>query len=793
MAATVSVALHLQVAFAPRGADSPSLFRPPPVPIRSSPFARPPPAMRPRVALTAQEYVPLAAPTGQPRALQPTAQPFMPAALRAASETPPPPPPPAAPKGDPWTTTAKGVRCYSPDAFAGLQNEQDCPSDALEALVATLAAGCTGGWVPLRRADSGCGDDVRGGLFSGRSGKQRPERLVQHKVMSVLSRVTPAKYEELKAELLALPLRQADEAQLNAVVEVFFNKAVQEDKFSSLYADLVQSIFDVANEEAALTAPSTPMTPSSPFTAAYAEKTSTLAKNLRFALLTRCQTEFERPYRLTPTEVCDAEGRPLPAEAISERKYVLKKRLCGNIRFVGELYRCGIVTDRVITHILSKLLEQAAHTGTAYEGDSSDDLLEVFVTLMNTVGAKYESKCPRQVENFIAVARSESDRQTTTRIRFLLMNLVDLAERNWVEAAPGTAPQTPASARQNSFTSKHASATQSPVTPFASAKKTDTSRTAKARSAAPALPAVASSGSRSGGMPSRSNTNSQSFGNVLSMDSGNSSGSPSVPTSPAKTRGVRAGKKAQPSPLSETFLDRAKSPAQSLPPSNTVGTLAVLLPSVPANLVDAALKPVLAEASERAQKLFAISTEVKTLCEHLSTMEREPGSPTGAGDATAIRAHLLRNYVLDIVTIRRKAPQRASLSTLVRLLSECPVVDNNAGNPTLAAPWFTAETASSAVIDTIHTAVGDGVFDDCPMFFANVLELELPAGSADAVMPPGTVAATLCDAIAEAAAEDAIDGEAHKVGLRKAVSQLASPAVRTTVEKVLREHRMYDA
>ena len=44
--------------------------------------------------------------------------------------------------------------------------------------------------------------------------RNRPVRQIQHKVMSILSRVTPQKYQDLQKELMELPLKQTDENEL---------------------------------------------------------------------------------------------------------------------------------------------------------------------------------------------------------------------------------------------------------------------------------------------------------------------------------------------------------------------------------------------------------------------------------------------------------------------------------------------------------------------------------------------------------------------------------------------------
>jgi hypothetical protein len=831
-----TVAEHLQVAFsAKKDVTIVSPFRPPALPLRSTPFSKPAPP-RPHASQHFAFYAQAPVYTsGGPggfipsphRQLQATAQPFVPGAFRQAT----PPPAPQAQQAvvieEATIHPSLNVRVYTMAAFkahAKAESASKVPAAVLY-LIKELLPGCGIGFAPsaiLARAlghstDMEDDGDARGGLFAGRSGKQRPERLLHHKVMSVLSRVTPQKYEELKVELLALPIRQADEEQLNAVVDVFFTKAVQEDKFSHLYAGLVKSIFDQANEEAQLNTAATnkvasPLTPATPAMPQFAEKTSTLAKNLRFALLTRCQSEFEKPYRLTPTELRDQDGKDLPAEEVAERKRQLKKRLIGIIRFVGELYLHGIVTDHVITHIMRRLLDQAAAAEKgAPVGDSSEDLLEVFVTLMNVINPRYEQRVPKECNTFVQVARGETERQKAPRIRFLLMNLVDLADRGWVEIAPGSTPVTPASVKGTSSFANKASGSV-PSTPLTrgktESKSTDAKPTSAARKNVPLTPSSSSPSVLSGKMPSRANTASQSFGNLLSTsESAMSSGHGSGVTSPAKAARVAKattkvggnGKKEEPVGL----LDRVnfKSSSAFEVPS-TVILAAVVSDSTPLATLDTAGQVRVADARTKAAGLLASNPPVRVLCERLGTLELDtvcsPTTPSSTGAGDAPRAAILSQFIVDSLTTRRNTDLRAARPAARPRLGDCPVVEipnEVGGKAVVRKPWFSAATVGGIFADAVVNALVDGVFEDCPTFFQNVMEVETAApasplaaaGSVKRAVPAGLAVAALLNGVAAASADEDADVESLMAGLGRALKQTASSPVKSYVEAFIKD------
>ena len=227
-------------------------------------------------------------------------------------------------------------------------------------------------------------------------GSHRLPRELHQKVLSVLSRVTPAKYNELRTELLNLPIRQADDEQLRKVVDVVFQKGISEEQFSQLYADLVASIFEVAAKEVQLLLQGAGSNNTGDAGAVssngialppgrLAEKTGQLAHRLRLALLRKCQQEFENGVAMsdeallhqgddliacTPLSSPDAafgtqqRGSPddadlsSPSDRNSEARAARRKRLCGIVRFVGELYSCKLVSDDVVDTVLTQLMQQ---------------------------------------------------------------------------------------------------------------------------------------------------------------------------------------------------------------------------------------------------------------------------------------------------------------------------------------------------------------------------------------------------------------------------------------------------
>jgi hypothetical protein len=256
-----------------------------------------------------------------------------------------------------------------------------------------------------------CEDGVtRGAMGAGLKGKTRlkPVRHVHHKVMSVLSRLTEEKYAPLLNELLQLPLRQLNDADLQEVVKVFFDKAIQEPSYSSLYARLVKELCTLKDSERELE---------------LELREGLLCNRIHRLLMASCKEQFCRPIHLTHDEMVNrTTGTPLGEEEIEMKRLQRKRQLVGNVKFVGELFKIGLVTEHVIEDILYLLVGRYDPVNTPPQ---EDYVFEVFSTLIHTVGFMLKESRPSILCHCLAVAKVVEQHHPRSRIRFLMMNLGD--------------------------------------------------------------------------------------------------------------------------------------------------------------------------------------------------------------------------------------------------------------------------------------------------------------------------------------------------------------------------------
>eukprot|EP00758_Cryptobia_borreli_P001401 Tbor_TRINITY_DN2210_c0_g1::TRINITY_DN2210_c0_g1_i1::g.2775::m.2775/K03260/EIF4G; translation initiation factor 4G len=257
--------------------------------------------------------------------------------------------------------------------------------------------------------------DIFGGCCKAKT-RHRATRKLNQKVMSVLSRITAEKYNELCNEMLELPLKQSTTAELKEVVDVFFTKAVREHTFSNLYAKLVADICQMSESEKSLD---------------QAAKEKLIGHRMRTELLSTCSREFSKPLELNEDDLFEKDtGVRLSEDAIQEKKDILRRKLIGNIKFVGELYKNGLITDNVIISIFEYLVgNYDVKKPTVRE----DYVFEIFVTLFATVGKMIYAARPDPVHFFMELNRNIIDTHPVNRVKFMCMDLKDMYEKGFEE------------------------------------------------------------------------------------------------------------------------------------------------------------------------------------------------------------------------------------------------------------------------------------------------------------------------------------------------------------------------
>ncbi|XP_048028553.1 eukaryotic translation initiation factor 4 gamma 3 isoform X2 [Megalobrama amblycephala] len=239
------------------------------------------------------------------------------------------------------------------------------------------------------------------------------------KVRSILNKLTPQMFNQLMKQVTDLTINT--EERLKGVIDLVFEKAIDEPSFSVAYANMCRCL-------ATLKVPT-------------ADKPNTTV-NFRKLLLNRCQKEFERDkvddvvLERKQKELDSATSpseRERMQEELEEAKDKARRRSTGNIKFIGELFKLKMLTEPIMHDCVVKLLK-----------NHDDESLECLCRLLTTIGKDldFEKAKPRMDQYFNQMEKIVKERKTSSRIRFMLQDVIDLRLHNWVSRRADQGPKT---------------------------------------------------------------------------------------------------------------------------------------------------------------------------------------------------------------------------------------------------------------------------------------------------------------------------------------------------------------
>uniref|UniRef100_A0A673CII9 Eukaryotic translation initiation factor 4 gamma 2 n=1 Tax=Sphaeramia orbicularis TaxID=375764 RepID=A0A673CII9_9TELE len=231
------------------------------------------------------------------------------------------------------------------------------------------------------------------------------------KVRGILNKLTPEKFDKLCLELLNVGIDS--KLVLKGIILLIVDKALEEPKYSQLYAQLCQRLSeDAPNFEE----PST-------------ENQATQKQNTTFRrlLISKLQDEFEN--RAKNVELFDKNDNPLTSEE-EEQRAIAKIKMLGNIKFIGELGKLNLIHESILHKCIKTLLEKKKRVQLKDMGED----LECLCQIMKTVGPKLDHEKARSLmDQYFSRMRSlTNNNELPARIRFLLQNTVELRDNSWV-------------------------------------------------------------------------------------------------------------------------------------------------------------------------------------------------------------------------------------------------------------------------------------------------------------------------------------------------------------------------
>jgi len=283
----------------------------------------------------------------------------------------------------------------------------------------------------------------------------------QRAFKAILNKLTPDNFQKLLEKLLDVGITEA--ATLVGLIGQLFEKALQEPTFSSLYAELCSVLSErFINEGVEFLDPTAPE----------GQQSITFKR----VLLNKCQEEFESSDKAIAraeagedeeeekkegdeSEKAEEEKKELedgeideppkpktPEELeLEERRKQLKRedrilqarrRMLGNIRFIGELFKKSMLTERIMHTCIMKLLGAGERT-------PSEEDIEALCKLMSTVGGQLDHQKAKTYMDayFQRMDILSKSQDLSSRHRFMLQDVIDMRTKGWRERRKQEGPK----------------------------------------------------------------------------------------------------------------------------------------------------------------------------------------------------------------------------------------------------------------------------------------------------------------------------------------------------------------
>ncbi|KAI8324654.1 ARM repeat-containing protein, partial [Martensiomyces pterosporus] len=239
-------------------------------------------------------------------------------------------------------------------------------------------------------------------------------------IRSLLNKLTLDNFDTVSDELLKWGDRSADETDgriLRHLIMLVFQKATDEPTWASMYARLCHKLMSQTSSKVEDHNLRT-------------KEGSYLAGGylVRKYLLTKCQEDFERGWKVE-----------MPEDLESEEYYdamKIKRRGLGLVKFIGELFLLDMLTERIMHECVKRLL---SNVDTPEEEET-----ESLAKLITTVGKKLDRPQAKSYMDayFARIQTMSTNKHLTSRIRFMLKDVIDLRQANWASRVKSAGPKT---------------------------------------------------------------------------------------------------------------------------------------------------------------------------------------------------------------------------------------------------------------------------------------------------------------------------------------------------------------
>lgn len=228
------------------------------------------------------------------------------------------------------------------------------------------------------------------------------EQAKQRQLKGILNKLTPQNFDKLFQQVKEVNIDNG--VTLSGVISQIFDKALTEPTFCEMYADFC---FHLAADLPELSVDNEKIT-------------------FKRLLLNKCQEEFERGEREEQEANEAEEGESKQTEEEREEKRLrVRRRMLGNIRLIGELYKKKMLTERIMHSCINKLLGQ--------DQNPDEENIEALCKLMSTIGEMIDHPKAKDFMDayFDIMTQLSNNMKLSSRVRFMLRDAIDLRKNKW--------------------------------------------------------------------------------------------------------------------------------------------------------------------------------------------------------------------------------------------------------------------------------------------------------------------------------------------------------------------------
>jgi translation initiation factor 4G len=290
--------------------------------------------------------------------------------------------------------------------------------------------------------------------------------LVDRKVRSLLNKLTMEKFDSISDQIISWANKSENEKDgrtLIQVIRLVFEKATDEAAWSEMYARLCRKMMEKISPEVQDDGIKNPE-----------GKPIAGGQLFRKYLLNRCQEDFERGWITKEATAAAAAAKASNDQAIkaanekkgekgeeselySEEYYAAqkaKRQGLGLIKFIGELFKLQMLTERIMHECVKKLLGNVENP--------EEEEIESLCQLLKTVGQLLDVPKARAHLDVYFARMKELCKSTnvSSRMQFMLQDVIELRDRRWVARSAVSAPTTIAAVHEAAAKEKAAAEAQ---------------------------------------------------------------------------------------------------------------------------------------------------------------------------------------------------------------------------------------------------------------------------------------------------------------------------------------------